>query len=167
MEPVVTNPFPVRFKRVKPGAEMEFRTRKVVKPADLNPLNTLFGGRLLEWVDEECLIYCGCQLQHTRLATKYISEINFLRAARQNEVIEIGLETTKVGRTSITVRCEVREKESCELILAIEKIVFVALNSKGKPIIHRMARRSSGLTEPVWAGARLPGWLRSKNRDAA
>lgn len=140
---------------------MEFRTRKVVKPGDLNPLNTLFGGRLLEWVDEECLIYCGCQLQHTRLATKYMSEINFLRAARQNEVIEIGVETVGVGRSSITVRCEVREKESRELILAVDKIVFVALNSKGKPIVHRLARCQNRPPEPFWANTQWPSWLRS------
>jgi acyl-CoA hydrolase len=139
---------------------MEFRTRKVVKPGDLNPLNTLFGGRLLEWVDEECLIYCGCQLQHTRLATKYMSEINFLRAARQNEVIEIGVETIAVGRTSITVRCEVRDKESRELILAVDKIVFVALNGKGKPIVHRLARSQNRPPEAFWANAQWPRWLR-------
>ena len=60
---------------------MDFRTRKVVKPGDLNPMNALFGGRLLEWVDEECFIYCGCQLKHTRLVTKFISEINFASPA--------------------------------------------------------------------------------------
>lgn len=138
---------------------MEFRTRKVVKPGDLNPLNTLFGGRLLEWVDEECLIYCGCQLQHTKLATKYVSEINFLRPARQTDVIEIGVETVTVGQRSITVRCEVRHKASRELILAIDKIVFVALNSKGKPIVHRLARSAVEPRRPVWANARWPRWL--------
>lgn len=146
---------------------MEFRTRKVVKPGDLNPLNTLFGGRLLEWVDEECLIYCGCQLQHTRLATKYMSEINFLRPARQNEVIEIGLDTVSIGRTSITVRCEVRDKETQEHILAIDKIVFVALSSRGKPIVHRRARQESRFPEPVWARAAWPSWLKPKESDAA
>jgi len=146
---------------------MEFRTRKVVKPGDLNPLNTLFGGRLLEWVDEECLIYCGCQLRHTRLATKYISEINFVRAAHQNDVIEIGLETVKVGRTSITVRCEVRDKESHEMILAIDRIVFVALNSRGKPIVHRLAREEARNRAQSRQRPGLRGWLRTRYRDAA
>jgi len=146
---------------------MEFRTRKVVKPGDLNPLNTLFGGRLLEWVDEECLIYCGCQIQHTLLATKYISEINFLRPARQNDVIEIGLETVNVGRTSITVRCEVRDKESHDLILAIDKIVFVALNSRGKPIVHRLAYQCAESPDPAWARNRWPSWLKPRDKKAA
>ena len=32
---------------------MKFHTRKWVKPEDLNPNGTLFGGRLLAWIDEE------------------------------------------------------------------------------------------------------------------
>lgn len=36
---------------------MRFHTRKWVKPEDLNPNGTLFGGRLLQWVDEEAALY--------------------------------------------------------------------------------------------------------------
>lgn len=143
---------------------MEFRTRKVVKPGDLNPMNALFGGRLLEWVDEECLIYCGCQLKHTRLVTKYISEINFVSPAHQNDVIEIGVATVSVGRTSITVACEVRNRDTRERILAIDKIVFVALDSRGKPIMHKLAREERDTRPPNWANARWPRWLNS-SRD--
>ncbi len=146
---------------------MEFRTRKVVKPGDLNPLNALFGGRLLEWVDEECLIYCGCQLKHTRLVTKYISEINFVSPALQNDVVEIGVDTVSVGRTSITVRCEVRNRDTREMILAIDKIVFVALNSKGKPTVHTRAREEQNLRRPSWANARWPRWLNKPANKAA
>ena len=32
---------------------MNFHTRKWVKPEDLNPNGTLFGGSLLAWIDEE------------------------------------------------------------------------------------------------------------------
>lgn len=32
---------------------MNFHTRKWVKPEDLNPNGTLFGGSLLRWIDEE------------------------------------------------------------------------------------------------------------------
>lgn len=117
---------------------MIFRTRKVVKPSDLNPLNTLFGGRLLEWVDEECAIFCGCQLGTSGLATKFMSEINFRRPAAQGDVVEIGVETVAIGRTSITVRCEVRDKDTGDLILEIARVVFVALDRKGRPIPHRL-----------------------------
>ena len=36
---------------------MKYHTRKWVKPEDLNPNHTLFGGRLLEWIDEEAEIF--------------------------------------------------------------------------------------------------------------
>jgi len=63
-----------------------FRTRKVVKPADLNSRNTLFGGRLLEWIDEECGVYAACQMETQTLVTKSMTEINFLAPARQGDV---------------------------------------------------------------------------------
>ena len=35
---------------------MIYRTRKLIKPSDLNPRGTLFGGQLLKWIDEEAAI---------------------------------------------------------------------------------------------------------------
>ena len=40
---------------------MEFRTRKLIKPEDLNAGGTLFGGQLLKWIDEEAAIYAETQ----------------------------------------------------------------------------------------------------------
>ena len=37
--------------------KMTFDTRRWVKPQDLNPSGTLFGGRMLAWIDEEIGIY--------------------------------------------------------------------------------------------------------------
>lgn len=120
---------------------MQFRTRKLIKPEDLNPREMLFGGRLLAWIDEECAIYAGCQLQTSSIVTKYMSEINFLRPARCGDVIEFGVETAQVGTTSITVRCEVREKVSKEPIITVERVVFVMLDADDRPAVHRLANR--------------------------
>lgn len=118
---------------------LKFRTRKVVKPEDLNCQQTLFGGRLLAWIDEECGIYCACQMKTKTLITKYISEMNFISAARLGEVIEIGVTTEKVGRTSITVSCLVREKLTERVIIKIDRIVFVAVNETGRPVRHALS----------------------------
>jgi acyl-CoA hydrolase len=37
--------------------KMRFHTRKWIKPEDLNPNGTLFGGQLLAWIDEELALY--------------------------------------------------------------------------------------------------------------
>lgn len=37
-------------------SDITFRTRKWVRPEDLNANGTLFGGSLLKWIDEEAAI---------------------------------------------------------------------------------------------------------------
>ncbi len=61
---------------------------------------------------------------------------NFVSAATYGDVIEIGLKTTGFGRTSVTMQCEVRNKDTKHKILTIEKIVFVLLDEEGKPKAH-------------------------------
>tara|TARA_R110002050_G_scaffold100008_2_gene207264 strand:+ start:3300 stop:3689 length:390 start_codon:yes stop_codon:yes gene_type:complete len=115
---------------------MNFHTRKWVKPQDLNPNETLFGGRLLSWIDEEAVIYAIVQLENEHVVTKYISEINFISAPRQGDIIELGIEATSFGKTSITMNCIVRNKLTRETVLKIEKLVFVNLDKEGKPLPH-------------------------------
>ncbi|HLP38901.1 acyl-CoA thioesterase [Lacibacter sp.] len=116
--------------------DMNFHTRKWVKPEDLNPNSTLFGGRLLQWIDEEAALYAVIQLENPHVVTKFISEINFISAPRQGDIIEIGILATHFGNTSLTMRCEVRNKLTREPILRIEKIVFVNVSPEGIPTPH-------------------------------
>lgn len=115
---------------------MNFYSRKLVKPQDLNPGGTLFGGTLLQWIDEEAAIYVGCQLDQHKVVTKYISEIDFVSSAKLGDVVEIGLETTGLGRTSITMRCLVRNKYTKQEIIRIDKLVFVRIDDEGKAVPH-------------------------------
>ncbi len=116
--------------------KVNFHTRKWVKPEDLNPNHTLFGGRLLQWIDEEAVIYAIVQLENPFVVTKFISEINFIKAPRQGDIIELGIVATNFGRTSLTMRCEVRNMLNREPILKIEKLVFVNLDKEGNPAPH-------------------------------
>ena len=115
---------------------MRFHTRKWIKPEDLNPNNSLFGGRLLEWIDEESALYACIQLENYRVVTKYISEINFVSSAKQGEIVEIGIEVVKFGKSSLTLKCEVRNKMTRKTIIQVDKIVMVNLDENGKPKPH-------------------------------
>ncbi len=127
---------------------MNFHTRKWIKPEDLNPNGTLFGGRLLEWIDEEAALYAIIQLENPRTVTKFMSEINFRSSAKKGDIIEIGLEVTTFGKTSITLACEVRNKMTREVIISIDKITMVSLDKDGKPAPH-------GKTETEYVKDRL------------
>jgi acyl-CoA thioesterase YciA len=115
---------------------MKFHTRKWVKPEDLNPNGTLFGGRLLAWIDEEAALYTVVQLENPQIVTKFITEINFVSSAKEGDIIEIGIEVVKFGKASITLHVEVRNMMTKNTIITIEKIVMVNLDEQGKPTPH-------------------------------
>lgn len=129
--------------------EVVFRSRRWVRPEDLNAHGTLFGGSLLRWIDEEAAIYAIIQLGNPRAVTKYMSEIDFASSARQGDLIEIGIRATTFGRTSLTMRAEVRNMITRNRILAIEKIVFVSVDAEGQPLPH-------GYTDITYNRDRLP-----------
>ena len=115
---------------------MNFHTRKWIKPEDLNPNGTLFGGRLLQWIDEEAALYAIIQLENPKTVTKYMSEINFKSSSVKGDIIEIGISAIKFGATSITLCCEVRNVMTREVIITIDTIVMVSLDQDGKPRPH-------------------------------
>lgn len=115
---------------------MDFKARRLVKPPDLNPRGTLFGGTLLAWLDEEAAIFTKCQLGTNLVVTKLISEINFLAPAFQGDVVEIGFEVVKLGTTSITLKCVAINQDTKKEIVTIDKFVFVSVDENGVPKPH-------------------------------
>lgn len=115
---------------------MNYQTRKWVRPEDLNANGTLFGGKLLSWIDDEAALYSIMILKNNRIVTKFMSEINFTSSARQGDIIEIGLDIVKFGKTSLTMRCEVRNVMTKAVIITVDAITMVNLDSFGQPAIH-------------------------------
>jgi acyl-CoA thioesterase YciA len=115
---------------------MNFHTRQWVKPEDLNPNGSLFGGKLLAWIDEELALFAIVELNNPRIVTKFLSEIDFKSSAKQGDIIEIGIDIIKYGRTSITLTCEARNIMTKDVILTIEKITMVSLDENGLPTPH-------------------------------
>jgi acyl-CoA thioesterase YciA len=119
---------------------MRFLTRKLVRPEDLNANDTLFGGRCLEWIDEEAAIYAAIETRHKRVVTKSISEINFVAPARKGDIVEIGVGLKKVGNSSITLEVQVRDLTSQQIIVNIDEMVFVCVDENGKPTRHSLRK---------------------------
>ena len=124
--------------------------RKWVKPEDLNQHDALFGGRLLQWVDEEAAIVAVSQLGTTDLVTRHMSEIDFVSRANRGDFLELEYRVVAFGRTSITLSCRVDNAATGQEILRLDSIVFVSLGDDGRPAAH-------GRTAPTEGTERLRG----------
>lgn len=90
----------------------------------------------MSWIDEEAALYSIIQLENKRVVTKYMSEINFMSTARQGDIVEIGIEVLKFGKSSLTLKSEARNKMTRETILTVDHIIMVNLGEDGKPKNH-------------------------------
>ena len=62
-----------------------------------------------------------------------MSEINFMSSAKQGDIVEIGIEVIKFGKTSLTLKCEVRNKMTRETIITVDQIIMVNVDENGVP----------------------------------
>tara|TARA_B100000963_G_scaffold101137_1_gene87448 strand:- start:626 stop:1150 length:525 start_codon:yes stop_codon:yes gene_type:complete len=79
---------------------------KMVLPNDTNPLNTLFGGRLLEWMDEIASIsahkHCG-----RVVVTASINNVSFNEPIFAGEIISLNAKVSRAFNSSMEVFIDV------------------------------------------------------------
>lgn len=125
-------------------SEFRHAVRKWVKPEDLNQHGALFGGRLLQWVDEEAAIIAVAQLGTTDVVTRHMSEIDFVSRAERGDLLELDYRVHGFGRTSITLGCRVENAVTGQEVLTLERIVFVAVDDEGRPVEHGRTETTEG-----------------------
>jgi len=69
-----------------------------------------------------------------------MSEINFMHSATQGDIVEIGIEVLRFGSTSLTLKCEARNKMTRETIATVDQLILVNLDDEGKPKPHGKTR---------------------------
>ena len=121
---------------------------KMVMPEDLNPAGRLFGGRLMEWIDEYAALYCMSKMKTRSLVTKKISEVIFNKPADVGDILNFRYRVKTTGRTSLTIECLVATQRMAAADIEKEivhcDLVFVALDSTGHPTPHHYAAHATG-----------------------
>ena len=109
---------------------------EIVMPNDTNNLNTLFGGKLMYWMDMAAAI---CAHKHTNnvVVTASVDNITFKAPIHKGDIVTLNAFITRVFNTSMEIFIEVtaqnsNKKEKIESNTAF--FTFVALNQKGKPV---------------------------------
>lgn len=70
-------------------------------PEDLNHHGFLFGGRMLQWVDEYAYIAASLDFRQCNLVTVALDHVEFRRSVRQGTVLKFHVEQARVGTSSV------------------------------------------------------------------
>ena len=106
-----------------------------VLPSDANNLGTVFGGRVMEWIDLAAAISAGRHCKAT-VVTASMDDLHFLKPIKAGMVVLMTAQVVYAGKTSVEVEVEVLsehpttgERERC----CHAQLTFVALDGSGKP----------------------------------
>ena len=110
-------------------------TVHVVRPNHLNAANRLFGGILMQWIDEVAGIVAK---RHARMnvTTVSVDNLTFLKGAYQNDMVIIVGKMVSVGNSSMKVQVDtyVEKKNGERKPINHAKFVMVALDENDKPV---------------------------------
>jgi len=117
---------------------LEYTTQRMVMYPHLNAAGILFAGMALSWIDEDAMIFASSLLDTSRIATAKLSAVEFNSAANIGDILISGVELVRVGKTSITVKCELRNKTTNKVIMQVEEVVLVTIDFNKKPTPHKL-----------------------------
>ncbi|MEV5028187.1 acyl-CoA thioesterase [Paenibacillus sp. LPE1-1-1.1] len=119
----------------KPASESRTTMTQLIFPLDTNPYETMFGGKVMEYMDKVAAI---AAMRHARMqaVTASTDSLDFLAPIRVGEVIEVEAFVTWTNRSSMEVYVSVISEN---LFSGLRKttvtafFTFVGLDENGKP----------------------------------
>lgn len=137
----------------------------LMRPIYLNEYGNLFGGQLMEWIDEIASIVA---MRHSEadITTACIDNLNFKEGATVNDVIVLRGKITYVGRTSMEVRVDTYVESRHEIRKVINRayVVMVAVDEHHHPIPVPGLIVESESEKAEWEGGEKRYALRKERR---
>lgn len=119
----------------KSPSESRIEQIHAVRPASINGYGRLFGGELMQWIDETAGFvsrrHCG-----TMVTTAAVDTLNFKSPAYANDMVIVIGKLTYVGRTSMEVRVDtyVEELDGMRRNINTAYLVMVSVDDDGKAL---------------------------------
>ncbi|MCI9335768.1 MAG: acyl-CoA thioesterase [Lachnospiraceae bacterium] len=106
-----------------------------VRPEHLNGAGRLFGGKLMEWIDELAGLV-GIRHAQQDVITASIDNLKFIRGAYLKDIIVLIGRVTFVGRTSMEVRVDtyIESIEGIRKPINRAYLTLVAVDAQGNPV---------------------------------
>ncbi len=141
-------------------------TVHIVRPIHMNGAGRLFGGQLMEWLDEVAGLV-GKRHSRSNIITASVDNLRFIQGAYLGEVIVIVGKATYVGNTSMEVRVDtyVENKDGMRRPINRAYFTMVALDEEDKPKhIPRLVLESEE-EKWEWDAAKKRREMRIKRRE--
>jgi acyl-CoA hydrolase len=104
---------------------------KLVLPEHLNHYGYLFGGNLLQWVDETAYIAVSLDYPGCNFVTIAMDRVEFRKSIRQGAILRLEAHRQRVGTTSVGYLVEVFDGPAPAPVFSTQ-ITFVALDTEGR-----------------------------------
>ena len=110
-------------------------TIHIVRPNHLNGADRLFGGILMQWIDEVAGLVAKRHAR-TNVTTASVDNLRFLKGVYQKDVLVLIGRITYVGTTSMEVRVDTYVEDEEGLRRPINRAYFsmVALDENDRPV---------------------------------
>ena len=145
--------------------DSKVETVHIVRPNHLNGANRLFGGILMQWMDEVAGIVAKRHAM-TNVITASIDNLRFIQGAYQNEMVVIIGKLTYVGTTSMEVRVDtyVENQEGTRKSINRAYFVMVALDENDKPVPVPRLLLETEAEKAEWEGAKKRRDMRNQRK---
>ena len=129
-------------------------TVHLVRPNHLNGANRLFGGILMQWMDEVAGVVAK-RHSMSNVTTASVDNLRFIQGAYQNEMIVITGRMTYVGHNSMEVRVDtyVENKSGMRRLINRAYFVMVALDENDHPVAVPKLQVNAVEQQAEWEGA--------------
>lgn len=120
----------------KTPKESQIEMRELVMPGDTNPRSTIFGGKIMSWMDMACAMAAERHANQP-VVTAHISDIDFISPIKIGQHVLIRSSVNYVGRSSMVVGVRVdSENPYTGVVRKCTKayLTFVALDDLGRPM---------------------------------
>lgn len=121
---------------MKTPKDSEIQMREMVMPSDTNPHGTIFGGKIMSWIDIAAAM-CAQRHCNSPVVTVHIDDISFTSPIKLGHHVIIKASMNYVGTTSMVIGVKVQgENPMTGKVYNTTKayVTFVSLDDYGKPI---------------------------------
>lgn len=135
----------------------------IIRPRHINPQGRLYGGCLMQWIDEMAGIVSR---RHSgkMITTAAVDSLDFKAGAYQNDMVVLTGRLTYVGRTSMEVRVDtyIEDYQGKRKLINKAYLVMVAVDENGVPVEVPGLRIESEEEQKEWQGAERRFQLRKQ-----